>query len=88
MKRWLPWPPIHLPMMGGAADRGAMLQQCVEQLIDDDRLLLRQRYDRQVSIRKVAQDRGVEPGQLYKRLARIRQMLLDCIDQTVDQQTR
>jgi RNA polymerase sigma-70 factor, ECF subfamily len=66
------------------ADRGPTLQRCIEELTDDDRLLLRQRYDLRVSIREVAQQRGVEPGQLYKRLGRIRQLLLNCIDQTFD----
>jgi RNA polymerase sigma-70 factor, ECF subfamily len=68
-----------------AADRGVTLQKCVEKLAEEDRLLLRQRYDLRVSIREVAQDRGVEPGQLYKRLGRIRQALLDCVHQASDE---
>jgi RNA polymerase sigma-70 factor, ECF subfamily len=71
-----------------AANRESMLQQCIKQLADDDRLLLRQRYDLRVSIRNVARDRGVEPGQLYKRLSRIRQTLLICVDRAFDQQAR
>jgi RNA polymerase sigma-70 factor, ECF subfamily len=70
---------------GVAVDRGLTLQQCVERLAEDDRLLLRQRYDLRVSIREVAQDRGVEPGQLYKRLGRIRQALLDCVQRASDE---
>jgi RNA polymerase sigma-70 factor, ECF subfamily len=70
---------------GLAADRGVTLQQCVEHLADDDRLLLQQRYDLRVSIREVAQQRGVVPSQLYKRLGRIRQLLLDCIDHKLDE---
>jgi RNA polymerase sigma-70 factor, ECF subfamily len=65
------------------AARGQTLQDCVEKLRDDDRLLLRERYDLRSSIREVARQRGVEPGQLYKRLAHIRQALLDCIDETI-----
>ena len=65
-----------------AADRVPMLQQCVEKLAADDRLLLSDRYDLRVSIREVAQRRGVEPSHLYKRLRRLRQTLLDCIDRT------
>jgi RNA polymerase sigma-70 factor, ECF subfamily len=64
-----------------AAQRAPMLQQCVEKLGDDDRLLLSERYDLRVSIREVAQRRGVEPGRLYQRLRHIRQTLLDCINQ-------
>lgn len=62
-----------------SGDRSSTLQQCVEKLADDDRQLLEQRYDLRVSIREVAQDRGIEPAQLYKRLGRIRQALLDCV---------
>jgi RNA polymerase sigma-70 factor, ECF subfamily len=65
------------------AGRGQVLQQCVEKLLADDRLLLRQRYDLKISIREVAQQRGVEPGLLYKRLGRIRQTLLSCINDTI-----
>jgi RNA polymerase sigma-70 factor, ECF subfamily len=64
---------------GLAVDRGQTLQQCVEKLAEDDRLLLRQRYDQRVSIREVAQRSGIEPSLLYKRLGRIRQALLDCV---------
>jgi RNA polymerase sigma-70 factor, ECF subfamily len=63
------------------AERVPYLQQCMEKLADDDRLLLRQRYDLQASIRQVAELRGVEPGYLYKRLRFIRQSLLNCINQ-------
>ena len=58
------------------------LQQCVEKLADEDRLLLRQRYDLTTSIRDVARKSGIEPEHLYKRLGRIRQMLLDCVQRT------
>jgi RNA polymerase sigma-70 factor, ECF subfamily len=71
---------------GLAADRNLTLQQCMEKLAADDRLLLQQRYDLRVSIREVAQDRGIEPGRLYKRLGHIRQTLLDCIAETIDEQ--
>jgi RNA polymerase sigma-70 factor, ECF subfamily len=71
---------------GSGVSRGSLLDQCMEQLGDDDRLLLRQRYDLRASIRKVAQDRGVEPAQLYKRLARIRQVLVECVDRAFDKQ--
>jgi len=70
-----------------AFDRSVVLQQCVEKLSQDDRLLLCQRYEMKVSIRQVAEERGVEPVQLYKRLERIRRILLECIEQsTADEQ--
>ena len=64
------------------AGRDQILQQCVDKLVDDDQSLLGQRYDQKISIREVARQLGVEPTQLYKRLGRIRQSLLDCINQT------
>jgi RNA polymerase sigma-70 factor, ECF subfamily len=70
---------------GAASERAPILQQCVEKLADDDRALLGERYDLQVSIREVAQRRGVEPGHLYKRLRNIRQALLDCINRTFEE---
>jgi RNA polymerase sigma-70 factor, ECF subfamily len=66
-----------------ATERGPALKQCVEKLIDDDRLLLRQRYDLNISIREVARRRGIEAELLYKRLGRIRHTLLDCINDTI-----
>ncbi len=71
-----------------APTRGQILQECVEKLIDDDRLLLRERYDLQISMREAAQQRGVEPTILYKRLGRIRHALLDCINDTIAEKGR
>lgn len=73
---------------GTAEDRGIVLEQCVEKLEEDDRLLLRQRYDLNVSIREVAHQRGVEPDHLYKRLRRIRQLLLDCVHHASDERAK
>jgi RNA polymerase sigma-70 factor, ECF subfamily len=64
------------------AGREQILKECVERLTDDDRLLLRQRYDQKTPLRQVAADCGVEPAHLYKRLGRIRRTLVDCIDRT------
>jgi RNA polymerase sigma-70 factor (ECF subfamily) len=76
------------PFEADAPARGPMLQECMQKLIEDDRLLLRERYALKVSIREVAERRGVEPGQLYKRLGRIRQLLLDCINKTANEAGR
>jgi RNA polymerase sigma-70 factor, ECF subfamily len=62
--------------------REQILQQCVEKLAEEDRLLLRQRYDQKRPLREVAQDCGTEVAHLYKRLGRIRRALVDCIDRT------
>jgi len=71
-----------------APTRGQILQECVEKLLDDDRLLLRERYDLQISMREAAQHRGVEPTILCKRLGRIRNSLLDCINETIAEKGR
>jgi RNA polymerase sigma-70 factor (ECF subfamily) len=71
-----------------AAARGQKLQDCVTKLVDDDRRLLSQRYDNKVSMREAAEQRGVEPNQLYKRLGRIRQTLLDCINNAIAMEER
>ncbi|MBN1394549.1 MAG: sigma-70 family RNA polymerase sigma factor [Pirellulales bacterium] len=69
-----------------AADRDRILQRCVEKLADADRGLLAKRYDKDISIREVARQQGVEPSQLYKRLGLIRQALLDCVHQTITEE--
>lgn len=71
------------PIEAASPARDQMLQECMQKLCDDDRLLLRERYDLKVSIRDVAQQRGTEPSRLYKRLGRIRQSLLDCINDSL-----
>lgn len=63
-----------------AVNRDTILQQCIEKLTADDRLLLRQRYGEKASIREFARQCGMEAARLYKRLGRIRQALLDCVD--------
>jgi RNA polymerase sigma-70 factor, ECF subfamily len=68
---------------GAASVRSEKLPECMAKLIDDDRSLLRDRYDLKIPMREAALKRGVEPGQLYKRLGRIRQTLLDCINRTI-----
>jgi RNA polymerase sigma-70 factor, ECF subfamily len=68
-----------------APDRDRMLQECVEKLEVDDRLLLRERYNLRNSIREVAEKIGLEPARLYKRLGRIRKTLLDCIHRTTSE---
>jgi RNA polymerase sigma-70 factor (ECF subfamily) len=64
------------------------LQHCVDKLAETDRKLLHQRYALKDSIRDVALKAGVDPEQLYKRLGRIRQLLIDCIHRTSLEQAR
>jgi RNA polymerase sigma-70 factor (ECF subfamily) len=62
--------------------RERRLQECVDKLDEADRSLLERRYAEKGSIRQFARQLGVDAAQLYKRLGRIRQVLLDCIGQT------
>ncbi len=64
------------------AGRERRLQECVDKLDEADRSLLERRYAEKGSIRQLARQSGVDAAQLYKRLGRNRQMLLDCIYQT------
>ncbi len=68
------------------AGRDRILQQCVDKLDEADRSLLEHRYGQKASIRQFARQCGVEAAQLYKRLGRIRQTLLDCVRRTTGEE--
>jgi RNA polymerase sigma-70 factor, ECF subfamily len=70
------------------AGREQILQECMQRLADEDRLLLRHRYDQKTPLRQVAQDCGMELAHLYKRLSRIRRLLVDCIHETMAEEPR
>ena len=60
--------------------RSDALTDCIETLQSDDRKLLDQRYFKRESVRDVAKQTGRNEDQLYRRLNRIRQALMKCID--------
>ena len=60
--------------------RSDALTACIERLPSDDRVLLDQRYYKQENLRDVAKKAGKKEDQLYRRLNRIRQALMKCID--------
>lgn len=66
-----------------AARRQALLG-CLEKLPQDERDLIRRRYERQQQVRQMARDMGTEPNTLSKRLERIRNGLRDCINATLN----
>ncbi len=64
-----------------AAPRAEALGQCLEQLPDHARELLRLRYERNLSAGDMAQQTGRTVAAMYQALSRIRAILEDCIRQ-------
>ena len=60
--------------------RRQALANCMEKLSDDQRHLLRRRYELGEKIQDVAGELRVEPNSLSKRLERMRESLRKCID--------
>ncbi|HUT35105.1 MAG TPA: sigma-70 family RNA polymerase sigma factor [Planctomycetota bacterium] len=69
-----------------AARRQALLA-CLEKLSQDERELVRRRYERQEQVKQMAEKLAVEPNTLSKRLERIRGALRDCINATLNGQS-
>jgi RNA polymerase sigma-70 factor (ECF subfamily) len=61
-------------------DRRRALEMCLERLSDADRLVVEQRYSRQMSVAKIAGITGQNPSTLYKALERIRRRLFECVN--------
>ena len=59
------------------------LPDCLEQLTEEQRLLLRRCYGQRGAIRAIAQASCLQPDTLYKRLERIRRNLYECIEQAM-----
>ena len=53
---------------------------CLQQLRDDDRLVVEQRYSRQMSVAEIAGITGRNTSTLYKALERIRRQLFECVN--------
>jgi RNA polymerase sigma-70 factor, ECF subfamily len=56
------------------------LDDCMKELAADQRELIEQCYLGVKSIKTIAGERNLEPSVLYKRLDRIRWLLMDCIE--------
>jgi RNA polymerase sigma-70 factor, ECF subfamily len=65
-------------------DRRRALQFCLERLSAADRLMVEQRYSRQMSVAKIARTTGQNPWTLYKALERIRRRLFECVTRRLD----
>lgn len=61
--------------------RRQALGRCIDQLSDVHRALIRQCYLNSKSISEVAESGGLSRGALYKKLARIKQKLAQCVQQ-------
>ena len=59
------------------------LESCVNELPDEKRKLVLRVYSREQPMKSIAKQIGKTPEALYKMLSRLRQSLLECIEQTV-----
>jgi len=63
--------------------RREALAECMEKMAPAGRQLLRQRYEGEGTMKEIAARASMKVGTLYKRLERLRQQLLDCINRTL-----
>jgi len=59
--------------------RGLTLDQCISQINEQQKELLKMRYKEQLQIDEMATRLGRNPGAVYRQLSRIRQQLLECV---------
>ena len=72
-----------VPMLDSMEDRLEALEKCLKKLNDNDRNLIQMRYKQDTSIKNIAK-RLKRPVQgLYKVMARIQNMLLECVQRTL-----
>jgi RNA polymerase sigma-70 factor len=64
--------------------RREFLMDCVAQLPDEQRVLLRRAYEGETTIRQLAAELGRSPQTLYNRLNLIRRALLECVEAAVE----
>lgn len=69
-----------------AESRTAALAECLTKLPTKDKQLVEHRYSEGVTILKAAEDLGRPPSTVYKAMARIRKLLLECIRRRVAQE--
>jgi RNA polymerase sigma-70 factor, ECF subfamily len=68
--------------------RAAALVECIEKLSEQNRRLVRGRYEEGTTVQSLAQHLGRTVDAVYKSLNRIHQVLLVCIDRTVQRENR
>jgi RNA polymerase sigma-70 factor, ECF subfamily len=64
-----------------AEEDALALRDCLAKLSNDDRKLIRRRYDMGATVKVIADDLGQSPNAIAVRLHRIRHALLDCVQQ-------
>jgi RNA polymerase sigma-70 factor (ECF subfamily) len=69
-----------------AEEEALALQDCIKLLPETERELICRRYDAGVSVKVMAAEANQSPNALAVRLHRVRQKLLDCIQQRVTEQ--
>ena len=67
--------------------RRVALAGCLQKLTDGQRALIARRYEPGGSVKTLAEERGISPKALSEMLRRTRQMLLDCIERTLDRKS-
>ena len=60
-------------------ERVEAIKKCMAKLNEDDRRLILIRYERNITIKKLAELIGRSPAGLYKTMGRIHYMLLQCV---------
>lgn len=73
---------------GGFARRLDALDGCLQKLRDQDRELLKRRYETDGSVRSLADELSRPLKSVYKSLERIRQTLLECIQRAISAEDR
>jgi RNA polymerase sigma-70 factor, ECF subfamily len=63
--------------------RSSALRRCLDKLNEQDLELIRLRYEEERPIKEIAEQRGRSLQSVYKRLARIHTLLLNCIRRTL-----
>jgi RNA polymerase sigma-70 factor, ECF subfamily len=61
-------------------DRRRALETCLQQLCEADRLVVEDRYSREMSVAQIAGVTGRNTAALYKALERIRRRLFECVN--------
>ncbi len=64
-------------------DRKLALSNCTAKLPAKSQTLIRQRYHEQVSVTELAQKANLSIDSIYKKLASIRSMLFECVEQAM-----
>ena len=75
---------VRLELHDVLESRRQALQRCLDQLGSQNRSLLERCYAGQNSIKDVAADLGKRPNMVYMMLKRLRRILFDCINRTMN----